>query len=290
MTTYNAISKTAQNIARFNGVGYSHSGLISASGPQLSSPDWSFTDDFSGSRNTSIYTKSTFTTYGFNDNGNTVLSANYAPEGITAGYHADSEQEITLPINAVQVLLKFREFIPASYTSANCGNQKTVGFWSGAYGTIYANISVTSECWPVNGNGIPSIYTGNDGVNYGHFQIPNNAGTPLWLAGDGNWHKTWALIELAQSPGDFGRYRIWRDGNVIVDSNNTAYDSYMPDVSCRDTLHYSSRGNFIDKVRMFGWCNVKSGSETAAFAGTVHFLYDDLEIYANATHKTIAGV
>lgn len=258
-------------------------------GIQLTAPDWTFSDDFSGVKDTSIYTKSTFTTYGYNDGGNTVLSANYAPEGIIEANHADSEVELELPIDAVQVLVKFREYVPTTYTSANCNNHKSVGFWSGEYGMVYANIAVTSECWPEANNGTPSISVGNDGVNYGQHFLPNDSGAPLWIAGDGNWHHTVALLTLAEDAQSYGRYRIWRDGVLIVDSENSDYRGYMPEVPVRETLHYSTRGNFIDTVRLFGWCNVNDDS-SPAFAGTMHFLYDDLEIQANTTHKAIIGV
>ena len=54
----------------------------------------------------------------------------------------------------------------------------------------------------------------------------------------------------------------------------------------RETLGFATTGNYVDRVRMFGWCNPAS-APTDAFAGTMHFLYDDLELTANSTFKTI---
>lgn len=258
----------------------------------LTNPDYELTNDFSEALDPLIYTKANYVTSPFDDNGEDVMSANYAPEGLQGGTHCNSEVEISLPVNAVQVLVKFREYIPASYTSANVSNQKTVGFWSGAYGIVNANIAVTSECWPISGedtNGYPSIYTGNDGVNYGHYYVPDEDKLPLWVAGDGNWHDVWVLLELAEQSGDYGRYRIWRDKELIVDSDNPNYSGYMEGVSARETIHYSTRGNFIDTVRLFGWANSADGTNPA-FAGTMHFLYDDLVVQANTTFKPVNGI
>lgn len=292
MAIYNAVSKTP-DVVRSGGVGYSHSGLLLGpidGGAQLANPDYLFTDDFSGPIKDE-YTIPSNVTYGLEYGGETVVSANYAPEGIVPeSGHANSELALVMPVEAVQVLLKVKQFVPESYSSAHAGGSKTFGFWGGPYGTVLSHISIQSECQSYNNNGVPSIYTGNSHVNYGHYQIPGGAGLPLWLeGGSGGWDDITVLLELAKYVGDYGRYRIWKNNTLIVDSDNDEYVSYMPDVSVRETLHYSEYGNYITDVRIFGWNNYKDVG-IPAYSGTMHLLYKDLEIQANTTFKSVTGL
>lgn len=282
---------TAQDMrGRLTDLGGGSWGKLIAQGntPTLTSPDFTFTSTADGTQPTEM-TPTAYITYGATDptNGaNKVISADYAPEGVQAGDNGCwSEINIEIP-NAVQVILKFKEYIPATYSNANVANHKSVGFASGPYGITASNISVRTECWPATGGATPSMYIGMDGFNYGHWMT---TGDPLlWENGDGAWHEIVAVLELAPAQGQFGRYRIYRDGVKLIDSD-AGNGMYAPfgEVPSHERVTYATRGNYIDSVRLCGWANVDDALNPA-FAGTMHFLYDDIEITANATFKPIA--
>lgn len=285
---------TDEFVLEYDNVVVSKKGFIPKVGvPELTSPDFHLVANLSGAKDTSVFDKDAYTVWGADDPtevGNKVLEARYSPDGLQGDLSNFSEQEIALPIDAVQVVVKFREYTPATYSSVDTANHKSVGFWSGAYGKTSANISISSECWPRSGDGYPSMYAGNDGTNFGHFRYPFAVETPLWIEAEGAWHDVTVVIELAKEEGAFGRYRFYRNEELIVDSDDQRmFVDYNANLRARAAMAYATRGNFIDTIRLFGWANKNSGS-AQTFVDPMVFLYDDIEVQANATFKPIKEV
>lgn len=259
--------------------------------PQLSNPDFVFSVDGAGTQPSEM--DGNYIDYNVADGGeDNVIRARYAPDGIQADSSAWSEITFEFPtLQAVQVVLKFREYIPASYVSTNANNHKSISFASGPYGITASNISVNSECWPANGGGTPSMYSGGSSIggvsptNNGHLLT---SGSPLlWEPNQGAWHEVVAVLELAQDSQSYGRFRMYKNGTKLIDSAqgngmNPRYDE-KPSYEC---IGYADNGNFINRFRLCGWAN-KAVEGVDAFSGTMHFLYDDIEITANETFKPI---
>lgn len=258
--------------------------------PFLPSPDFEFIDDYSGAKDSRWSNKNV--EFGGQDPTNPenkVAIAKYWPEGRQAPAsgqeHAWSESVFILPVNAVQIEMGFRQFVPASYTNANVGNCKLVGFHSGPYGVINSNVNVATEVWPVAGGGEASLYTGSYARNYGQLR-PANA-SPVWLNGEGKWSNIHVLLELAKDSSSFGRYRLWRDDELLVDNaTQTMREEVWDGTPPSEIIKFSERGNFITDCRVHGWFNSRLGQ---AFEGSteVHFLFDDFYLRANETFKVV---
>ena len=257
--------------------------------PELTSPDYLLTETFEGTKNATVFNKDASTTWGMTDPtdaGNKVLSANYTVEGWNGVDGSNTEQELLLPIDAVQLIVKFREYTPASYTTTDAANHKSLAFWSGPYGVSSSYITINSECWPRAGGGTPSVNAGGNGDNWGHCLT---SGDPLlWIDADTQWHDVCAVLELADGAGNFGRFRIYRDNILLIDTDsvNMAASEVSPLPPSNEVITFSTVGNYIDTVRLFGWCN-NAVVNVTPYASEMHFLYDDLEITANSTFKTI---
>lgn len=275
------------NVGRGNGGGSPPSEIPPNNVPYLASPEYEFFELFEGTKDTSRWTKDAWTIFGDidpTDAGNKVLNLRYFPESEEADGGA-AEASFYLPIDAVQVEMGFREYIPASYTSANTNNHKTVGFHSGTYGITSSNISVKSECWPVAGGGTPSIYSGYDGVNQGHVFT---SGDPLlWVNGQSTWHDVHVILELAPADGQYGRYRLYKNGVLLVDTHSP---DTIPNYAGppNQLVGFSTRGNFIRECRLAGYVNVDDPAQPL-FPSECHFLYDDFYIRANSSFGQIGG-
>lgn len=257
---------------------------------KLMSPEYSLTESFDGALDPNIWTDLHSVESGSidpTDAANNVAISKYWPEGdqTDAGSTGDawSELQLTLPIDAVQIEMGFREYTPASFTSVNFAKQKSIGFHSGPYGITNNNIAVKSECWSRSLGATPSMYTGSDGDNRGHLMT---AGSPLmWVNGEGAWHDIHVLLELAETENGFGRYRIWRDGVILIDSNDPDMEASWDGTPSHECIPYSTRGNFINVCRINGWCDKKEAS-SSAYEIETHFLIDNFYIHANTVHGT----
>lgn len=255
--------------------------------PYLASPEYEYFELFEGAKNGALWTKDAWTIFGDTDptdSGNKVLNLRYSDSAESEGGAA--EASFYLPIDAVQVEMGFREYIPASYTSANTRNHKTVGFHSGSYGITSSNISVKSECWPLAGGASPSLYSGYDGVNQGHV-FPGTR-VPLWTENQGAWHDVHVLVELATAPGEYGRYRLWKNGTLILDSDDPTFEENYDSIPGNQLIGYSTRGNFLRECRLAGYVNIDDGGQPL-FPSEVNFLYDNFYIRANSAFGSIGG-
>lgn len=256
--------------------------------PYLAFPEYEYFEFFEDQKDTSLWTKDTWTVFGDDDPtdaSNKVLNLQYYPESFD-GSGGAAEASFYLPIDAVQVEMGFREYIPTSYTSANTRNHKTVGFHSGPYGITSSNISVKSECWPQAGGGTPSLYSGYDGTNQGHV-FPETTKL-LWEENQGTWHDVHVLVELAPTPGEYGRYRLWKNGILIIDNYDPTFESNYANIPGNELIGYATRGNFLRECRLAGYINLDD-SGLPLFPTECHFLYDNFYIRANGAFGALGG-
>ncbi|TXD36692.1 hypothetical protein FRC98_12755 [Lujinxingia vulgaris] len=174
----------------------------------------------------------------------------------------------------MQLEISFKLFVSANYAHTS-GNHKNFVLWSGDYGKVNANISVSSESWPAEGGASPSVYIGVDGANYGHAM--KEGIMPLLLEdGLGDWIDIHIFLDLAREEGDFGFFEIFKDGQRITGNLDEDVVSYA-DVPLHEQISFAERGNFIDQGYLLGWAN-------GGFAEDTTFCVADFRIRANSTH------
>lgn len=252
---------------------------------KLSDPDWEFQDNFERKsllEESTFWGNSTSTSYGEScpgdsSDGSNSLVFHYSPDEPEPG-HSWSEKRFHLPIDAVQVEMSYRLYIPSNYKHAPA-NHKSFVLWSGTYGKANANISVSSENWPTENGASPSVYIGVDGVNFGHSMKKDR---PIMFEDNlGSWIDVHVFLELAETEDDFGRLEIFKDGEYITGNMNTQVESYAK-TPLQEQLRYSKSGNFIDQGYLLGWANGGFKTET-------DFCIDNFSIRANSTHKPTLG-
>lgn len=257
---------------------------------RLVAPEWTFSDDFEGARDSSVWLGSgVYVDYGVVDptnSANKVMRMRYVPNSEGDG-DSWSEYDFKIGVDAVQVVLSWRQYVPTSYDHIE-NNHKVFALWSGTYGKVKANISVSSEAWGSDSqNGaLPSVYVGVDGSNYGHNMNSNN--TPIWIDGEGKWITFHVFLELAENSTDFGRMEIYRDGNLITGTHsNSLTKAYSTAPTGYELIKYSTRGNYIDQGTVLGWAN---GDTNGGFEVETQFLIDDFKIQANTVHGETESV
>jgi len=267
--------------------------IITAGGlPTIVAPDWTFTDGFESTADHTFWLgDGESVEYGVEDPTepqNKVMKMIYTPDLLPSN-DAWSEYDFRLGIDAVQIEMSWKQYIPASYHHIE-KNHKVFALWSGEYGKIKANISVSSEAWgnDTEGGALPSVYTGVDGNNYGHNM--NSVKTKIWADGEGQWTNMHVFLELAENNNGYGRMDIYRDGQLLTSTHSSTLNkSYS---SAPDGIHlipYSNRGNFIDQGTLLGWANGDEGVNGGFTTETV-FLIDDFSIKARASHGDITNI
>ncbi len=239
-------------------------------------PEWTFSDDFEADRNAAFWGDGTSVVYGAEAEtaSSKVLAFNYIKNQPDAR-NAWSEQRFYIPIQAQQLEISYKLYVPANYKNSG-KNHKGIILWSGKYGKSHANISVSSESWGVKGGASPSVYIGVDKHNYGHTRLKDNA---LMLKdGRAEWIDVHVYLELAEQDGDVGLFELYRNGELITGtqhpnlSGNEA-QSWRPKTS--EQIHYSKMGNYINKGYVLGWMNGGVTEDT-------QFLIDDFCIKASS--------
>lgn len=249
---------------------------------RVTSPDWSFQDDFEGRKDSNFWTRGRSVNYGqscpgSNKNGKSLVF-DYIPGQPQSG-HGWSEKRFELPVNAVQVEMSYDLFIPSNYVRAP-GNHKNFVLWSGAYGKSNANISVSSESWPASGGATPSIYIGQDGSNHGHRRVRT---TPLLMENnEGEWVRIHAFVNLARADGHYGTFEIFKNGEFIAGNRHPDIESFASRTPTAEHIAYAHRGNYIEQGYLLGWAN-------GGFNERTTFCIDNFSIKANETHKPTAS-
>lgn len=264
--------------------------MFASAQTKLINPHWQFIDDFEGALDDSFWLGSgVYLDYGVEDPtdpSNKVMVMRYVPNSEGAG-DSWSEYDFSIPMQAVQVELSWKQFVPANYEHIE-RNHKVFALWSGTYGKTNANISVSSEAW---GSGsasgaVPSVYVGVDGNNYGHNM--NSNPIPIWKDNEGRWVNIHIYLELAQNDSDYGRMEVYRDGKLITGTHSsTLTKSYSSAPEGYELIQFSDRGNYIDQGTLLGWAN---GNEGGGFETEVRFLIDDFKISTNATHGPVENI
>lgn len=236
--------------------------------------EWDFADDFEGEKNIDFWASGVNTKYGEpcetdpDASGNT-LSFIYGPE---PDHNPNwSEQRFTIPLEARQLQMSYDLFVPDNYIAPE-RNHKNFVLWSGEYGKVNANISVSSEDWGRDSGATPSIYIGADGNNYGHNM---NSERPLFMENnDGEWHHIHVYLELSEGEGDYGRFEIFKDGRFITGTHHPQIESDDPPTE--EQIHYATRGNYIDRGYLLGWSNGDFTEKTV-------FCIDNFSMKSNQT-------
>jgi hypothetical protein len=253
--------------------------LVNAEESYLVNPEWSFKDSFDGTRDSSFWlADGVYVDYGvaspYSDS--QVMVMRYVPNS-EGGGDSWSEYDFRLGVDAVQLEMGWRMFIPENYKHIE-RNHKVFALWSGTYGKSKANISVSSEAWGMTGGASPSVYVGVDGNNYGHSM---NTRKPLiWSdsLGDGRWIDLKIVLDLADSVDGHGRMDIFLDGVLITGTHDPDLSkSYSSAPIGVDLIKFSENGNFIDQGTILGWANGDLG-----FLDTTEFLLDDFYVNANS--------
>lgn len=251
----------------------------------ITDPDWVFEDGFEGTKDSEVWLgDGIYVDYGIQDPTdatNKVMAMTYVPNSEGAG-DSWSEYDFRLGINAVQVVLCWRQYVPSDYNHIE-NNHKVFALWSGTYGKENANISVSSEAWGSDtyGGALPSVYVGVDGQNYGHSMNSNDQ--TLWQDQEGKWVSISVFLELAENSDAFGRMEIYRDGELVTGTHSsTLTKAYSTAPEGSELIHYSERGNFIDQGTLLGWAN---GDDDGGFLVNTEFLIDDFKITANSSFK-----
>lgn len=257
---------------------------------KLVEPEWTFSDTFEGAKNSNFWIGSGASVeYGVvdpSDAENKVMRMSYLPNSEGAG-DSWSEFDFQLGVDAVQVEMSWKQFVPLNYSHIEY-NHKVFALWSGPYGKSIANISVSSEAWGSDDdNGaLPSVFIGVDGNNYGHAM--NHNSKPVWVDGEGRWVRIHIFLELAESENSYGRMEIYRDGKLVTGTHSsTLFEPYGSNPIGPNSIHYSTKGNFIDQGTLLGWAN---GASDGGFLVGTHFLIDDFVINANSTHGPTINV
>ncbi len=257
---------------------------------QLVEPEWVFFDDFEGSKDNSFWSgEGVYLDYGVADptrDSNKVMAMRYVPNSEGAG-DSWSEYDFKIGIDAVQVEMSWRQYVPTDYEHIE-NNHKVFALWSGTYGKVNANISVSSEAWGSSSldGALPSVYVGVDGSNFGHNMNSNQL--PIWQDGEGRWVTMHVFLELAPGPGSYGRMEVYRDGKLITGTHSsTLQKAYSDAPTGTELIKYSSRGNYIDQGTLLGWAN---GADDGGFNVETVFLIDNFTIKANSSHGDTTNV
>ncbi|MFB1035154.1 MAG: hypothetical protein QMC38_07380, partial [Sinobacterium sp.] len=193
--------------------------------------------------------------------------------------HGWAEQRFRIPVNAQQLEISYRQFVPANYQPSP-GNHKNFLMWSGDYGSSRSNIMLNSESWPTTDGGSPSVNIAVDGTNYAHSRVSNN---PLMFENtQGSWQRVHIYVELAGREGDFGVFEVHRNREILVGTSHPDIIPAWGQPSVDEHIEYSSRGNYIDQGYLMGWAN-------GGFAETTLFCIDDFTIKANTVIKKPAS-
>mgnify|MGYP000465824523 CR=1 FL=1 len=249
----------------------------------IKTPEWSFSDDFEGSRNPEFWLGEGISLdYGYEDPtdpANKVMAMRYLPNS-EGGGDSWSEYDFRLGIDAMQVEMGWKMYIPTDYEHIE-NNHKVFALWSGTYGKVNANISLSSEAWGKDGGATPSVYVGEDGNNYGHAM---RSDTPLiWNDGLGKWIDIHIIISLAESEGEFGKMELFLNGQLLTGTHHPNLTKpYGTAPESNEIIKFSSRGNFIDQGTVLGWANGEIG-----FGTETVFLIDEFYVNANATFSDI---
>jgi len=167
--------------------------------------------------------------------------------------HSWAEQRFSMPFDARQIEIEYDLFVPGNYYRA-ARNHKNIVFWSGAYGKVNANISVSSESWPVDRGTTPSIYIGSDGVNYGHSMISDKS--ELYMENyAGAWQHMNVYLELAVNDQDYGVFEIYRDGHVVTATGHPKIEPNYNNPPTSEQIRFAHRGNYISEGYLMGWAN-----------------------------------
>lgn len=253
----------------------------------LSTPEWSFYDNFEGTRDLNFWKgNGVYVSYGVDDptrpGQNKVMAMTYIPnsEGNNDSW---SEYDFNIGINAVQIEMGWKMHIPYNYERID-GNHKLYCLWSGNYGKSASNVSVSSEVWPRPTGGSASIYIGEDGHNYGHMM--NSAYPIFWHNAHGNskWIDVKVIVELAQQEGDYGKVELYLDNQFYSGTHHpNIIKAYSGAPTPSQALPYSSRGNYLDQGTLLGWAN----GRIIGFQQNTEFLIDDFYINANQNFGSI---
>ena len=175
---------------------------------------------------------------------NKVMAMRYVPNSEGAG-DSWSEYDFKLGIDAAQVELGWKMYVPGNYTHIE-RNHKVFALWSGTYGKANANVSVSSEAWGrSSGGATPSVYVGVDGNNYGHALRSQEPFIWSDRYGTGKWIDIHVVLELARSEGSYGKMEIFLDGQLITGTHHA--DLVKPYTAAPDIgklIPFSSRGKF----------------------------------------------
>lgn len=254
---------------------------IAHSQKSIVEPEWQFSDDFETLKTEfwghTAWAKRGEVCPGDSSKGKSIVFT-YKPDTPEAG-NSWAEQRFEFPIKATQIEISYDLFIPSNYYRAP-KNHKNIVFWSGEYGMVQANIGVSSESWPEEAGGRPSIYVGVDGKNYGHSNI--KGGDVLMPNHQGAWQRVQVYLELATQPGDYGRFEIYRNQHVVVSSNHPNIEPSWGQVPTSEQIVYSTRGNYIDQGYLLGWAN-------GGFSEDTVFCIDNFEVKARTTVGDVLG-
>ena len=263
----------------------------------LVSPEYTLDEDFEGVVSPQIggaYTAVIDDTTG--SGAGKVNKARYYPDGVQGGVGSVeglwSETTVDLPIQAKQVVMQWDEYVPTNFDTADLANCKSVMIYSGTYGVANSNMTMNCECWPATGGGALNLNAGQDGINYGHSQNPDNY--LLWEDNQGSWQHITVYFEVADDASSLGRLVVMRDNLVMLDTDNLSWaplgwvTSTYGYTTMQELIRFSTRGNFVDKLKLNGWFNtdvddVFGGSEMA-------FLQNNIEIQASTTKGAVNGL
>lgn len=245
---------------------------------QIKDPEWSFTDDFEGAEE-SFWSTSNTAEYGQPCPGDPSTGGALVFEYLASGAGSEDdvhwhEKRFRFPLEVRQLEMSYDLYVPENY-EAPSQNHKSFVLWSGEYGKVKANISVSSENWGRSNGASPSVYIGEDGNNYGHVM---NDSDPIMLVNHaGRWQRVHVYLELANSPGDYGRFEIYKNGEFLTgthhpDIRDVAYADSPP---VQEQIQYADRGNFIDQGYLLGWTN-------GAFSEKTTFCIDNFSAKASS--------
>lgn len=242
----------------------------------IENPEWSLQDDFEGSENKEFWIPGREVYHGAACTSapgykGKVLKFNYEKDNPEPN-HGWSEKRFKLPINARQIEISYKLYVPPNYVHAP-GNHKNFVLWSGDYGSK-GNIFVSSESWPVSGGVRPSMNIMADGRNYGHSRVPN--GPKMYVDRQGNWQNMHIYIELAKNENDVGLMEVHRNGALVIGTQYPNIErGYTAAPPVNEQLHFSTRGNYLDRGYLLGWVN-------GGFQETTVFCLDDFSIKASS--------
>lgn len=262
------------------------SAIANADVSKIEQPDWYFSDDFENDKNTDFWLgDGVYLEYGANDPtnpGNHVMAMRYVPNS-EGGGDSWSEHDFRLGINAVQIEMGWKMYIPGNYKHIE-NNHKVFALWSGTYGKANANISISSEAWGQHGGASPSIYVGVDGNNFGHSMLSNLPYIWKDQTSDGEWISITIVIELASQEGDYGKMELFLNDSILTSTSlKNLTKPYKNAPTGTELISFSHKGNYLDQGTILGWANGDIG-----FTEETVFLIDDFYIKANSKFGSIS--